>query len=286
MMERYPSARHYETVERAIGFIRNNVRRQPTLEEIAQAVHMSPFHLQRVFSEWAGLSPKRFLQYLTKEHAKASLLRSRTVLEVADYLGMSSSSRLHDLMVTSEAMTPGEVQSLGDGLHMGFGMGDSPFGPVCLAWTPRGICHFTFLDQSPRDHEVSLRQAWPRARFERDDTTALGWLDEIFPAIPGRGRIHLVLRGTNFQIKVWEAMIRTRPGEVLSYGQVAERIGHPRAHRAVGTALSLNDIGYLIPCHRVIQESGGVGQYRWKTERKIAMQAWEQGLTEGCAGSA
>jgi len=245
-MERDLSARHYETVERTIVFIRNNLRRQPTLEEIAQAVHMSPFHLQRVFSEWAGLSPKRFLQYLTKEHAKASLLRSRTVLEVADDLGMSSSSRLYDLMVTSEAMTPGEVQSSGDGLYIGFGLGDSPFGAVCLAWTSRGICHFAFLDQSPQDHEIS------------------------------RGHIHLVLRGTNFQIKVWEAMIHTRPGEVFSYGQVAERIGHPRAHRAVGTALSLNDIGYLIPCHRVIQVSGGIGQYRWRSERKIAMQAWEQ----------
>jgi len=278
-------ARHYEAVERAIGFIRNNLRQQPSLEEIAQAVHMSPFHLQRVFSEWAGLSPKRFLQYVTKEHAKASLLRARNVLEVADELGMSSSSRLHDLMVTSEAMTPGEVQSLGDGLQIGFGVGDSPFGAACLAWTPRGICHFAFLDQSPQDNEASLRLAWPRARFERDERKARAWLDEIFPAIPGRGRIHLVLRGTNFQIKVWEAMIHTRPGEVLSYGQVAERIGHPRAYRAVGTALSLNDIGYLIPCHRVIQKSGSVGQYRWRVERKIAIQAWEHARGEwGDAG--
>lgn len=253
-MERDLSARHYETVARAIGFIRSNVRQQPTLEEIAQAVHMSPFHLQRVFSEWAGLSPKRFLQYLTKEHAKESLFRSRTVLEVTDDVGMSSSSRLHDLMVTSEAMTPGEVQSAADGLRIGYGISDSPFGAVCVAWS--------------------------RARFERDDIKARGWLDEIFPAIPGRGRIHLVLRGTNFQIKVWEALIHTRLGEVLSYGQVAERIAHPRAQRAVGTALSLNDIGYLIPCHRVIQESGRIGQYQWKTERKLAMQAWEQGLSE------
>jgi len=285
-MARDLSARHYQTVERAIGFIRNNLRQQPTLEEIAQAVHMSPFHLQRVFSEWAGLSPKRFLQYVTKEHAKASLLRSKPVLEVADDLGMSSSSRLHDLMVTSEAMTPGEVQSLGNGLHVGFGMGDSPFGAVCLAWTPRGICHFAFLDQSPQDHEASLLLAWPRARFEHDDAKASEWLDEIFPTIPGRGRIHLVLRGTNFQIKVWEAIIHTRPGQVLSYGQVAKRIGHPRSYRAVGTALSLNAIGYLIPCHRVIQESGGIGQYRWNTERKIAMLAWEQGLSEAFTRSA
>ena len=285
-MARDLSARHYQTVERAIGFIRNNLRQQPTLEEIAQAVHISPFHLQRVFSEWAGLSPKRFLQYVTKEHAKASLLRSRTVLEVADDLGMSSSSRLHDLMVTSEAMTPGEVQSLGNGLHVGFGMGDSPFGAVCLAWTPRGICHFAFLDQSSQDYEASLFLAWPRARFERDDKKAREWLDEIFPATPGRGCIHLVLRGTNFQIKVWEALIHTRPGQVLSYGQVAERIGHPRSYRAVGTALSLNAIGYLIPCHRVIQESGGIGQYRWNTERKTAMLAWEQGLSEAFIRSA
>jgi AraC family transcriptional regulator of adaptative response/methylated-DNA-[protein]-cysteine methyltransferase len=275
-MVRDLSDRHYETVASAIRFIRSNVRQQPTLEEIAQAVHMSPFHLQRVFSEWAGLSPKRFLQFLTKEHAKASLLRSRTVLAVADDIGMSSSSRLHDLMVTSEAMTPGEVQSAGDGLRIGFGIGDSPFGAVCLAWTSRGICHFAFLDQSLQDHEASLRQAWPRARFDLDNTQAQGWLDKIFEATPGRRPIHLVLRGTNFQIKVWEALIRTHPGDVLSYSQMAERIAHPRAHRAVGAALSLNDIGYLIPCHRVIQESGEIGQYRWRVERKIAMQAWEQ----------
>lgn len=275
LMELDAQARHYDVVARAIEFIRAQVRVQPTLEEVAQAVHMSPFHLQRVFSEWAGLSPKRFLQYLTKEHAKALLLRSRSVLEVANDLGMSSSSRLHDLMVTAEAMTPGEVRSEGSGLEIGFGEGDSPFGKVCLAWTPRGICHFSFLDEQFQERKVSLFKAWPSARFVRDDQKARWWLGEIFPAVPGRGRVHLVLRGTNFQIKVWEALISTRIGDVLSYGQLAQRIRHPRAQRAVGTALSLNEIGYLIPCHRVIQESGGMGQYRWGVERKVAMQVWE-----------
>lgn len=274
-------ARHYATVARAIGFIRTNARRQPTLEEVAAAVHVSPFHLQRVFSDWAGLSPKRFLQYVTKEHAKACLRQSQTVMETSDAVGLSSTSRLHDLMITSEAMTPGEIQSGGDGLEIGYGAGDSPFGDVFMAWTPRGICQFAFLDHDFDALATGLSATWPRARIRRDDARALMWCREIFPAGALGGRIHLVLRGTNFQIKVWEALIRTRPGDVLSYGQLARQIGQPRAQLAVGTALAHNAIGYLIPCHRVIQESGETGQYRWRTERKIAMQAWEQGALQG-----
>ncbi len=273
-------ARHYTTVARAIEFIRVNVKQQPTLEQIAQAVHMSPFHLQRVFSEWAGLSPKRFLQYVTKEHAIACLVQSQTVLETSDSVGLSSASRLHDLMVTSEAMSPGEIQTGGAGVAIGFGVGFSPFGDVFLAWTPRGICRFAFIDQNLDDMAAGFRHAWPQACLVRDDERARSWLNEIFPAVPSGGRIHVVLRGTNFQIKVWEALIHTRPGDVMSYGQLARQMGHPRAHRAVGGALSLNDIGYLIPCHRVIQASGDVGQFRWHTERKIAMQAWEQAVIQ------
>ena len=270
-------ARHYATVERAIGFIRQQVRGQPTLEQIAAAVQLSPFHLQRVFSEWAGLSPKRFLQYLTKEQARAALQRTGTVLAVADDLGLSSSSRLHDLMVTCEAMTPGEIQAGGAGLTIGHGVGPSPFGEVYLAWTPRGICHLAFVDQPLPRHELALREAWPHAALVRDDAQARRWLTHIFEPAHGREPIPLVLRGTNFQLKVWEALIRIRPGDVLSYGQVAQRIGQPRAQRAVGSALARNDIGYLIPCHRVIQESGALGQYRWRPDRKLAMQVWEQG---------
>lgn len=272
-------ARQYSVVASTIEFIRMNAKQQPTLESVAEAVHMSPFHLQRVFSEWAGISPKRFLQYLTKEHAKARLLQSETVSSVSDEIGLSSPSRLHDLMITSEAMTPGEIQSSGKGVEIGFGNGYSPFGEVFLAWTTRGICLFAFTDQNLAEAEAKLRALWPCAHLRHDDVQAIAWLREIFPATPLRGRVHLVLRGTNFQIKVWEALIHTDVGDVVSYGQLAGRIGHPRAHRAVGSALATNEIGYLIPCHRVIQGSGDVGHYRWGTDRKIAMQAWEQGLS-------
>lgn len=275
-MQRDVQARHYTAVAGAIAFIRQHAHQQPTLEAIAQAVHMSPFHLQRVFSEWAGLSPKRFLQYVTKEHAMACLRQSQTVLEVSDKLGLSSPSRLHDLMITSEAMTPGEIQSAGRGLEIGYGVGPSPFGNVFVAWTPRGVCHFAFFDGPAEEPEQKLRTAWPGAKFHQDEAHARETLKDIFPQVPSRGQVHLVLRGSNFQIKVWEALIHTQPGDVLSYGQLAKHIGHPRAHRAVGTALAANEIGYLIPCHRVLQASGQVGQYRWRTERKIAMQAWEQ----------
>jgi AraC family transcriptional regulator, regulatory protein of adaptative response / methylated-DNA-[protein]-cysteine methyltransferase len=270
--------RHYDTVARAIEFIRKNAKRQPTLEDIAQAVHMSPFHLQRVFSEWAGLSPKRFLQYVTKQHAKACLSQSHSVLQVSESLGLSSASRLHDLMITSEAMTPGEIQSAGEGLRIGFGRGESPFGEALVAWTPRGICHFSFVDEDFDERVARLKVTWARATLTRDDTQALRWTTQIFARGVPRGPIHLVLRGTNFQIKVWEALIHTRPAEVMSYGRLAQKIHQPKAQRAVGTALSLNDIGFLIPCHRVIQESGEVGQFRWGTARKVAMQAWEQGI--------
>ena len=277
-MQQDLQASHYATVARAIEFIRQNAKRQPTLEQIADAVHMSPFHLQRIFSEWAGISPKRFLQYVTKEHAKACLLKSQTVLEVSDNLGLSSASRLHDLMITAEAMTPGEIQSGGQGLEIGYGLGESPFGEVLLAWTTRGICYFYFIDQDFEDLLKGLMTSWPHACLKRNDERAAGWIHQIFPSTPQRGSIHLVLRGTNFQIKVWEALMNTRPGDVLSYGQLARQIGQPSAQRAVGSALALNDIGYLIPCHRIIQASGDVGQYRWRPERKIAMQAWEQSL--------
>ncbi len=286
-MDRDVQSRHYVTVARAIEFIRAHVKQQPTLEQIAEAVHMSPFHLQRVFSEWAGLSPKRFLQYLTKEHAKSCLLQSQTVQHVAHELGMSSSSRLHDLMVTSEAMTPGDIQSGGDGLQIGYGVGESPFGSVFLAWTPRGICQFAFLNQMDQTCEalaLRLKQAWPRASMRQDDSQARLRLDEIFQASPSPRHVHLMLRGTNFQIKVWEALIKTQPGDVLSYQQVAQRIGHPRSQRAVGTALSLNDIGVLIPCHRVIQGSGDPGQYRWGAPRKMALQIWEHASKVGEPG--
>lgn len=280
MHESDEASRHYALVARAIAFIRSQARAQPTLEEIAAAVHVSPYHLQRQFAEWAGISPKRFLQYLTKRHARARLRQSLDNLSVAEDVGLSSASRLHDLMVSCEAMTPGEIKLGGLGLTIGFGFAPSPFGEALVGWTARGVCHFAFRVASREAMVDDLVRDWPRATLTRDDARAVALLAEIFPETPSRGRVHLVLRGTNFQIKVWEALIHTASGQLLTYGQLAGEIGSPRAQRAVGSAVAANHIGYLIPCHRVIRENGDTGEYRWGPERKLAMLAWEAGRRE------
>jgi AraC family transcriptional regulator of adaptative response/methylated-DNA-[protein]-cysteine methyltransferase len=270
-------ARQYALVARAIAFIRDNAKQQPTLEQIAEATHVSPFHLQRLFAEWAGISPKRFLQYLTKQYAKQRLISSCDVLTVSEDAGLSSTSRLHDLMVTCEAMTPGEIKSGGDGLDITYGFACSPFGEAIVGWTRHGVCHFVFSDAYHDAMRSELVAYWPNAQFSQNDAQARNLMQEIFPSTPSRGKVHLVLRGTNFQIKVWEALIHTEFGRVISYQQLATRAGCPRAQRAVGTALAANHIGFLIPCHRVIRESGDAGNYRWGADRKLAMLAWEAG---------
>lgn len=268
-------SRQFDAVARAIGFIRAHARRQPGLDEIAAAVHLSPHHLQRLFAEWAGISPKRFLQYLTKEYAKARLRASRDTLSVALDSGLSGTSRLHDLMVGCEAMTPGEIRAGGLGTAIGCGFGPSPFGEALLAWTPRGVCHLAFRTAADEPMIAALAAQWPRAEPVRDDARASRLLEEIFGDGPPRAPIRLLLRGTNFQIKVWEALLRTDFGAVVSYRQLAAAAGMPQAQRAVGSALAANTIGYLIPCHRVIRDGGETGGYYWGAERKLAMLGWE-----------
>lgn len=266
--------RHYATVARAIAFIRDSAKEQPSLEAVAAAVRLSPAHLQRVFSEWAGISPKRFLQFLTKEYA-LRLLASSDTLDTALSVGLSGTSRLHDLMVSCEAMTPGEIRAGGASMSIGYGFAPSPFGLALVAWTGRGVCHFAFCTTNEAAMLAELTARWPYARLSRDSAQAAALLADIFPRTPTRGRVHLVLRGTNFQIKVWEALIRLAPGELVSYAHLARQAGAPRAARAVGSALAANTIGYLIPCHRVIRESGESGMYRWGPERKLALIGWE-----------
>lgn len=273
-------SRHYATVARAIAYLRATARQQPTLEQLAAAVHLSPFHLQRLFSEWAGVSPKRFLQYLTKEHARRELARAADVLTVAAEVGLSSGSRLHDLMISCEALTPGEIKSGGAGLSIGHGFAPSPFGPALVAWSGRGICHLAFCSGDEPARQAELAGLWPQATLRRDDAEAAAVLARVFPAGTAAAPLHLLLRGTNFQIKVWEALLRCPPGRVLSYGELACRIGAPKAARAVGSALAANTIGFLIPCHRVIRDSGEVSHYRWGSERKLAMLGWEAALAE------
>jgi AraC family transcriptional regulator of adaptative response/methylated-DNA-[protein]-cysteine methyltransferase len=272
-------ARQYEVVAQAIRYLRAQALQQPTLAELAQAVHLSEFHLQRVFAQWAGISPKRFLQYLTKEYARQALREAQDVLSVAYDSGLSGGSRLHDLMVSCEAMTPGEIRRGGAGVTVGWGQADTPFGAALVGWTPRGLCYLAFLDGDAAGRQQELQAAWPAATLARDDGAAQRLLAQVFPATPQPGRLHLLLRGTNFQLKVWEALLRLPPGWRVSYTQLAALAGAPKAQRAVGSALAANQIGWLIPCHRVIRESGDSGHYRWGGERKAAMLAWEAGHT-------
>lgn len=264
-------AERYATVAEAIRFIRRHARTQPTLAEIAAAVGLSEFHLQRIFTEWAGISPKRFLQFLNKEHALHALRKSTDVLAASIDAGLSSPGRLHDLIVSCEAMTPGNIRTFGAGLCIGYGDLDTPFGQALIGWTDRGICHLQF---APAEIDT-LRSAYPLATFLPDPSRAQELGRTIFSGSPQPGKLHLLLRGTNFQIKVWEALLRIPAGQVVSYSQLGRLAGAPRAQRAVGSALAANAIAYLIPCHRVIRESGEIGHYRWDNERKQALIAWE-----------
>lgn len=269
------SCHHYATVERAIAYIRQHAREQPSLEAIAAAVQLSPHHLQRVFSEWAGISPKRFLQHLTRDAVLQGLMAHDDVLTVAADSGLSSGSRVHDLVVQCEAMTPGQVKSGGEGLDIGFGCGPTPFGEALIAWTPRGICHLEFLPGPPADGLARVQARWPRASWSHDGAQARQRLGPVFGLRPRRGAIHLLLQGTNFQLQVWTALLAVRPGQLVTYGELARRAGCPRAARAVGSALAANTIAALIPCHRVVRESGDIHHYRWGTERKVALIGWE-----------
>lgn len=271
------SQQHYDTVARAIEYIHSRARHQPTLAEVASAVGSSESHLQRIFSAWAGISPKRFLQYLTKEYALQALHNADDLLSVSLDSGLSSPGRLHDLMISCEAMTPGEIKTGGAGVQIGYGYTDTPFGTALIGWTDRGICYLAFCsgDESKRLEE--LKSQWSSAEIEEDSEQAAQYGGLIFPTTPTPGKLHLILRGTNFQIKVWEALLKVESGQLLSYSQLAQQLGMPNAQRAVGTAVAKNNIGFLIPCHRVIKGTGESGNYRWGSTRKQAMHVWEGG---------
>lgn len=272
------SSQQYETIKNAIQFIRTHSQRQPTLKEISTAVNLSECHLQRVFTAWAGVSPKRFLQFVTKEHALQALKQSRDVLNVALDTGLSGAGRLHDLIVTCEAMTPGEIKRNGRDLVIDYGRTVTPFGEAILGWTQRGICHLEFCDADFEQKQAALISTWASATLIRNDQQAEDMSNRIFSGNKQAGKLHLVVRGTNFQLKVWQALLKTSSSQVLSYSQLARLSGSPKAQRAVGSALAANTIGYLIPCHRVIRESGETGVYRWGEQRKVALQAWEAAI--------
>ncbi|HHQ4756378.1 bifunctional transcriptional activator/DNA repair enzyme AdaA [Aeromonas hydrophila] len=267
----------YARIADAIRFIASQVARQPTLDEIAAHVHLSPFHFQRLFSRWAGVTPKRYLQVLTLERAKALLQESRPLLEVADTLGLSSGSRLYDHFVQLEAVTPGEYKQRGAGLVIDHGVHDTPFGQAFVALTPRGICNFSFLDdQTPQAPLTALAQSWPEAELRESPSRTQGVIHTMFDGSKAPDRpISLHVSGTNFQISVWRALLQIPPAKVVSYAQVASAVSNPKAARAVGLAVGANPVALMIPCHRVIQQNGKLGGYHWGETRKQAIHAWE-----------
>jgi AraC family transcriptional regulator, regulatory protein of adaptative response / methylated-DNA-[protein]-cysteine methyltransferase len=273
-------AQDYRTVERAIHYLDEHFQRQPNLAEVAAHVGLSEHHFQRLFSRWVGISPKRFLQFLTKEYAKEALDRSRSLLDASFDAGLSGPGRLHDLFVHCEAVTPGEYKSAGEGLTIYYGVHPTPFGEALLAVTDKGICALNFVIEDG-GVELNAQQArWKAARFVRDTIETGRLIEAIFAPSSEPVPLHLYIRGTNWQMKVWEALLRLPPGARVTYGDIAQDVCTIKAARAVGNAVGSNPIAYLIPCHRVVRQSGGIHSYRWGSERKQAMLAWEAARQE------
>lgn len=269
---------NYYRVEKAIRFLDGNFRRQPSLREVAETAGLSEFHFQRIFQAWAGISPKKFLQFLTKEYAK-QLLKKSNLLDTTYDTGLSAPSRLHDLFISCEAMTPGEYKQKGSGLRIDYGFHPTPFGECFIALTERGICHLSFLDPMNRKETLEgFAKEWKNAKLNAGQEKTKNLIADIFIRRRAKTRkvpLKLLCKGTNFQIKVWEALLKIAPGNVVTYRKIAQMIGSPRAVRAVGTAIGKNPIAYLIPCHRVIRSMGHFGGYRWGPARKKAILGME-----------
>ena len=274
------NARDYARVEAAIAYLESRFRDQPELGDVAREVGLSPWHFQRLFRRWAGVSPKRFGQFLTLDYAKARLADSASVLDTAYDAGLSGPGRLHDLFVTCEAMSPGAFKSGGAGIDIAYGMHPSPFGPCLIGQTARGVCALGFADADAETVRVRFERRWPAACFREDRQATEAVAARIFarPAAPG-APIKLSVAGTNLQLKVWEALLRIPPGRIVSYEALARALGRPRAARAVGGAVAANPVSYLIPCHRVIRKSGRFSDYEWGRSRKRVMLAWEAART-------
>jgi len=279
----------YARIERAIHFLEDNFHRQPGLKEIARSVNLSEHHFQRLFRRWAGISPKRLIQFLTLENAKRLLEKSGNLLDTTYDAGLSSPGRLHDLFVNIEGMTPGEFKAKGAGLRISYGFHASPFGECLLAVTERGVCGLGFVGKGGRGRALQdFKSRWKEARFEEDAQATRPYMDRIFGdnGLPAQTRhgdkpLTLVLKGTNFQIKVWEALLKVPRGALTCYEDLALNIGRPRALRAVGAAVGRNPVAFIIPCHRAIRKAGIIGDYHWGGARKKAMLVWEAARTNG-----
>jgi len=267
----------YDRIAAAINFIADHVEDQPSLQEVAAHVHLSPFHFQRLFSRWAGVTPKRFLQVLTVERAKAMLGEANSLLDTAYALGLSSGSRLHDHFIHLEGMTPGEFKRRGQSVTIDYAVHDTPFGRAFIGITDRGVCRFAFLEQEGiREQLAAMAQQWPAATLNDNSESTAGVVRAMFEGSGNPDRpLSLHVGGTNFQINVWKALLCIPPAKVVSYSHIAQAMGRPASARAVGRAVGANPVAFLIPCHRIIRQNGELGGYRWGLERKRVIQTWE-----------
>ncbi|MDZ8051366.1 MAG: methylated-DNA--[protein]-cysteine S-methyltransferase [Aulosira sp. ZfuVER01] len=275
-------SKDYSRIAQAIAFMRQNHLIQPDLATVAQQIGLSEYHFQRLFTQWTGISPKRFLQYLTVEYAKSKIIETKSLLDLTLDVGLSSPGRLHDLFVNLEAMSPGEFKAGGAGLQIRYGIHDTLFGKSLIATTSRGVCNLYFLDTADEQiAEQTLHRSWKNAEIIHDQQTTQPLHDQIFNpnSLNIDKPLTLLVKGTNFQIQVWKALLQVPFGGMTTYQKIAEMIGRPTAARAVGNAVGNNPIAYIIPCHRVIRESGEMGGYHWGLERKAIMLGWEASRT-------
>jgi AraC family transcriptional regulator, regulatory protein of adaptative response / methylated-DNA-[protein]-cysteine methyltransferase len=265
----------FERITKAIHFIKDNFKQQPGLDEVAAHIHLSPFHFQRLFKEWAGVSPKKFLQYISVEYSKQLLDKKLSLADVSFETGLSGTSRLHDLFINIEGMTPGEYKNAGENLAINYSHAETPFGDVLIASTPKGICHLSFINNTAYGlHE--LQDAYKHARFvQKTDMLQQNALKIFSHDWSDLQQVKLHLKGTEFQLKVWQALLQIPSGYADTYSGIAGKILLPKASRAVGTAIGNNPVAFLIPCHRVIRSTGVTGEYRWHSDRKIALLGWE-----------
>lgn len=273
-------ALNYNRIAQAISYIQQNFKQQPDLDAVAEKVHLSPHHFQRLFTDWAGVSPKKFLQYISLEHAKSILKEQQATLFDAAYeTGLSGTGRLHDLFVNIEGMTPGEYKNGGESLAINYSFAETPFGPILVASTPKGICHMAFADDEQQALAV-LQQSFPNAAYRQMvDLLQQNALYIFTHKWQKLKEVKLHLKGTAFQLKVWETLLKIPMGQLTTYGQIAGEIKQPGASRAVGTAIGSNPVAFLIPCHRVIQSTGLFGGYMWGPTRKTALIGWEAAKT-------
>lgn len=274
----------YQRIAKAISFLATHIQQQPTLEQVAAHVNLSVFHFQRLFCQWAGITPKRFLQVMTLDQAKRLIMEGASLPEASEQSGLSSASRLYDHFVTLEAVTPGQFKQSGTDLVIDYGIHHTAFGQLLLACTPRGICKAAFIDHNVSDHRLedelqTLQHEWPRAEVRLNHPGTAARAEQISELLQ-RGKtgntVPLYVRGTNFQVAVWKALLQTTTADSLSYSELARRVGNPKSVRAVANAVAANPVALLIPCHRVIRESGALSGYRWGSERKRALRVYER----------